>query len=242
MSTLTCAHAIHNLSSADVCDTSLVIIQAVVVALAAKEIQVSYNIGGRVDGKNLRVKWVVINSSDVRRSKHPKGSPEVAGDDDDIGVTDESVAICEETAKQRLSPMVQQRAKRVLMRVPDVRTIGAVKELIIWTYSCNMFSELSLSQRRAICLEMDGVLIPESGKVALTGDKQFGDDVTVIFDGRCAMHTIRHRNESEETKFSGLDHKMRDMQRRGSVVASHMQQRRRAAPMNSLEEFAVLSN
>ena len=89
-----------------------------------------------------------------------------------------------------LLPQEKMRAKRVLLRVPESRTRDSAKELVIWTYSCELFHGMSLSQRRKICMEADGVCTKESGVVMRAGDSECAQDLTIMFDGRSVCKIV----------------------------------------------------
>ena len=179
-----------------------------VVAVTEKEVQVQYSVDGHVRQKwgetvllsqfvalsvSLTVEGITIAvpliSSELRRNKKTqdaKARSSAAGDDDAGLPTRE---ISDQSVKRVLLPQEKMRAKRVLLRVPESRTRDSIKELVIWTYSCELFHGMSLSQRRKICMEADGVCTKESGVVMRAGDSQCAQELTIMFDGRsvCKM-------------------------------------------------------
>ena len=133
---------------------------------------------------------VPLISSELRRNnkaQDAKARSSAAGDDDAELPTRE---INDQSVKRVLLPQEKMRAKRVLLRVPESRTRDSAKELVIWTYSCELFHGMSLSQRRKICMEADGVCTKESGVVMRAGDSKCAQDLTIMFDGRSVCKIV----------------------------------------------------
>ena len=148
-----------------------------VTAMNDKQVQIQF-------GADMSQKWVAIGSTDLRRQASEQLlSPRAGQEDFQVG----GITISEQTARQQLTATVKLRARRALLRVPEVRTKESIRELVLWTYTCNMFSGLTLAQRRAICLAAEGVETAPSSTLVKVGDEAFGESLTIMFSGKVVM-------------------------------------------------------
>ena len=176
-------------------------VPGVVTELVDGDARVRYEVGGA-----RREKLVATVSTELRRTLVTAVDPTSNGTRTGRGRT------------LHLTPPAMVRAKAALMRMPSSRTLNAIRELVEWTYSVDLFHGLNLAERQKLCMEVTADSF--DNHQPLVQAAQAESAIQVLFSGSCAVYTMRVVDKVVAKKVLTVDSasKFTNMQRRVSVA------------------------